>query len=216
MKIPILFKSSEFIAVNKPTGISVHNNEDRENLLKQLADDYPQLYPVHRLDKETSGVQILALNEKSAAHLALQFQSREVEKKYVGVLRGLLKEKSGIWNKSLSDKAEGRNNPQGQAKDRIACETKFKIIQQSKYFTLCEFDLITGRQHQIRKHAALTNHPLVGDPRYGDPKYNKKIAEVYNSGRMFLHCQSVTILGQKIESELPTEFSLDFAKKYDL
>jgi len=202
--LQILFENSDWLAVNKPTEISIHNTEDPQNLLSLFSQ---KMFPVHRLDKETSGVQILAKNERAAQQLAGIFQSREVLKIYHGLLRGSLKTPTGVWNKPLSDKAEGRKNPQGVSADRVPCETGYKVLQSNKFFTHCEFNLITGRQHQIRKHTALEGHHLIGDPRYGDPKFNQKMAEIYKTSRLFLHCSSVTLMGQKLEATVPTEFS---------
>lgn len=207
-KVQLLFQSDDFIAVNKDASLAVHNNEDPQNLLllleKQL--QLPKLFPVHRLDKETSGVQILALNSDRASRLSDEFQKRSVKKLYTGVLRGQLKIKKGSWIRPLTDKAEGRKNPEGSSRDRVPCETKFLVVKESQYFSLCEFDLITGRQHQIRKHTAGVNHPIVGDPRYGDPKYNDKIAILYRSDRMYLHCSCIEILGLKIDCPAPESF----------
>ena len=207
--ISILFQDKDLLAVDKPAGISVHNNEDPQNLLlllqKQI--NVPKLYPVHRLDKETSGIQLLALNETSARSLAKEFENRSVDKIYAGVLRGELKQSPGIWNQSLTDKAEGRKNPAGMSRDRVACETQFSVLKANKYFSFCQFNLITGRQHQIRKHSALVNHPLVGDARYGDPRYNSKMADLYKTDRMFLHCHRIQILGQNLESLIPEKFN---------
>src|SRR5689334_19879217 len=126
MNIPILFQNSDWIAVNKPEGISLHNNEDPTNLLQllkiQLGDK--KFYPVHRLDKETSGIQVLALNELWAKDLAAEFENRSVSKIYCGVLRGQLKMAEGIWNQPLTDKAEGRKNPSGVLRERVPCETR--------------------------------------------------------------------------------------------
>lgn len=212
MTVPILFQNSDFVAVDKPHGLSVHNKEDPTNLLevmeKQLG--VPKLYPVHRLDKETSGVQILALNEAAAQQLGGEFQRGTVQKTYVGVLCGKLKQNAGEWDLPLADKAEGRKNPAGLVGDRIFCRTQFRALKTSPYFTLCEFDLITGRQHQIRKHAVLAGHALAGDLRYGNEKYNAKIAGWHGTGRMFLHCLRLGILGNTIESALPSEFEQIF------
>lgn len=202
MSIYIIYQSQNWIAVDKPVGLSVHNNEDPENLLKLLEKQLKmmKLYPVHRLDKETSGVQILALNSEWAANLAQEFEKRAVEKIYTGVLRGKLAEAEGSWKEPLTDKAEGRKNPSGISRERVPCETRFRILKSSNYFTLCEFNLITGRQHQIRKHAAMANHAIVGDPRYGDKNYNSKMAELYKSDRMFLHCSQVNLADQKLRA----------------
>jgi len=102
-------------------------------------------------------------------------------------LRGNLKEEKGTWDAALSDKAEGRKNPQGLLKDRKPCSTDFEVLERNKYFTLVQCEIHTGRQHQIRKHAAFAGHSIVGDPRYNEPNYNTKIASVYETDRLFLH-----------------------------
>lgn len=211
----ILFQNSDFIAVEKPDGISVHNIEETENLLQVLAKQFQdesgglvgaKLFPVHRLDKETSGIQILALNENAARKLASEFEHRTVEKVYRGLLRGRLASDETVWNRPLTDKAEGRKNPEGLAKDRVSCETRVRVVNQNQFFTDCEFHLVTGRQHQIRKHSAIAKHALVGDSRYGDPKYNQKMAELYGTERMFLHCSKLAIAGVVIDSPVPEVF----------
>jgi RluA family pseudouridine synthase len=208
-EIPLLFQNADFVAVDKPAGISVHNAEDPQNLLDVLEKQLGQkVFPVHRLDKETSGIQILALNEASARKLSLEFEKREVRKMYTGLLRGKLKDDTGVWKHPLTDKAEGRKNPAGQPRERVPCETGFKVLHRSDYFTLCAFDLKTGRQHQIRKHAAIANHALVGDPRYGDSKYNLKMAGIYKTSRLFLHCTEMEIGGEKIIGPVPESFKL--------
>jgi RluA family pseudouridine synthase len=206
--ITILFKDPDFLAVDKPAGVSVHNNEDPTNLLLLMnaSRTGQKFFPVHRLDKETSGVQILALSADAARTLAQEFEKRSVLKIYTGILRGELKEKEGVWSLSLSDKAEGRKDPRGISRERVACETRYRVLKSSKYFSLCEFQLMTGRQHQIRKHSALANHALVGDPRYGDKRYNEKMAELYKTPRMHLHSTRLEIAGHKIEAPIPQDF----------
>ncbi len=212
LTIPVLFNDENILVVNKPSGLSVHNNEDPQNLLQVLEKqlEIKKLFPVHRLDKETSGIQILALNTKTAQLWAQQFEAKLTRKIYCGVLKGAMDQDAGTWNRPLTDKAEGRKNPQGLSKSRVPCETQFKVVKKSSYFSLCEFDLITGRQHQIRKHAALDNHAIVGDPRYNNPKYNEKMAQLYSQKRMFLHCLSVDILSHSFKTDIPTEFSALF------
>ncbi len=209
LQIPILLENQNFVAVNKPAGLSVHNEDAHGNLLSLLETQLKisKLFPVHRLDKETSGVQVLALNEIAAQKLSQQFQEREVLKIYRGILRGKLSTLVGVWKLPLTDKAEGRKNPQGIAQNRIPCETRYRVLQASNYFSDCEFQLITGRQHQIRKHAAISGNSLVGDPRYGDPKYNQKMAEIYKTDRMFLHCYQIEVLSNQILAPIPTEFT---------
>ena len=206
MKIPILIENENWIAVNKPTGLSVHNTEDPTNLLQELALEFEKLYPVHRLDRETSGVQLLARNSIWAQKLAEQFQTRSLKKFYQGVVAGELPGK-GIWQLPLSDKAEGRSHPAGVEAERKTCETRFELKKKSAYFSWLQFEIMTGRQHQIRKHCLLAGHPLIGDPRYGNPKYNQKIAKLYEFSRMALHCSRLVLADQtEIECPTPEEF----------
>lgn len=207
-EVPVIFKTDSWMAVNKPGGLSVHNSEDLQNLIELLKIQTRQnrIFPAHRLDKETSGVQVVAFNEKTARELAEEFQDRNVEKFYVGVLRGELPNDGQSWNLPLTDKGEGRKNPAGLSKDRVPCETKYTILKTSRYFTLCQFQLMTGRQHQIRKHCALARHALVGDARYGDPKYNQKMANFYKTDRLFLHASSLFLGNQKLSAPIPKEF----------
>ncbi len=208
LPIPILLQDTDWLVVDKPTGLSVHNNEDPENLIKVLSAQcgIKTLLPVHRLDKETSGVQIFALNKKSAQKLSEEFQQNRVEKIYLGLVKGVLKAKSGLWNQPLTDKAEGRRSPQGLARNRVPCQTEYRVLKESSYLSLCEFRLLTGRQHQIRKHTALGKHPLVGDSRYGSQGLNQKIKELYGESRMYLHCHKIQIKGVNLVSQTPSDF----------
>lgn len=210
--VQILFKNNDFLAVNKGAGKSVHNCEDTDNLLSTIQAEMgiSLLFPVHRLDKETSGIQLIALNKDCARDLADEFQGRRVEKIYTGIIRGQLTVGEGVWNKPLTDKGEGRRNPEGLLRDRVSCETKFQVLKSNRYFSLCKFVLITGRQHQIRKHTALAKHPLIGDSRYGELKYNRMIQDRYQTGRMFLHCSFLKINGQTIECPAPADFDKIF------
>lgn len=213
--IPILVSNEDVLVVDKPSGLSIHNNEDPENLMGILLkqEGLNTLYPVHRLDRETSGVQIFAVNKQSAQDLSAEFQSDRVGKHYLGLVKGQLKTKEGTWNLRLTDKAEGRKVPQGITKNRVHCATQFKVIQESKYLSLCEFRLLTGRQHQIRKHTAIAKHPLIGDPRYGIKAINSKISKLYGEDRMFLHCTEIEILGTKYKSNNVPKFEIFFKEK---
>lgn len=194
----IIEKSKKWLVIDKPAGISVHNDEGdvRHLLKKQLpAGSYTDIYLVHRLDKETSGALVVATEQKAAAELATQFQNRVANKKYLAVLRGTMEVTNQWqdWKTPISDKSEGRKNPQGLAKDRVDAHTQYRVLESNKYFSLVEFNLLTGRQHQIRKHAAIARHAILGDDRYSDPKYNKKMANLYNTDRMFLHAFEITL-----------------------
>lgn len=208
--VPILFRDQNWLVVDKPPGLSIHNHEGPINLMEALAEqlDIEPLFPVHRLDKETSGVQIFALNKETAQKLSTEFQSGRVRKVYLGLLKGNLQPENGRWDRPLTDKAEGRKLPQGMAKKRVPCCTEYRVLKQAAHVSLCEFLLLTGRQHQIRKHTALAGHPLIGDNRYGSPSVNKKIKELFGVDRMFLHCLEIEIAGQKLKSQNIPDFPM--------
>lgn len=215
--LAIVFQGHDWLIINKPAGVSVHNDigDVRTLLKKQLPPgSFEDIYPVHRLDKETSGLLLLATQAKTAAALAEQFQNHKTEKIYFAILRGTLPvaDQWLEWSMPLSDKAEGRRNPQGMTRDRVEAKTRYRVVKSNKYFSLIEVELLTGRQHQIRKHAVLAKHQIVGDTRYGDAKYNARIAEMYKTNRMFLHAArlSLEIEGKlhTFEAPLPPEFDL--------
>ncbi|MDG0817740.1 RluA family pseudouridine synthase [Bdellovibrio svalbardensis] len=221
--LPIIAQDTSWIVINKPAGISVHNagadsGQDVIQILKKQLKPgtFTDIHPVHRLDKETSGLLLIALNSKAAKELAEQFQERNCEKTYIAVLRGALplSENWQSWGMAISDKSEGRKNPQGLSKDRVEARTDFKVVKVSHYFSLIEVKLLTGRQHQIRKHSAIAKHNIIGDGRYGDPKYNERMAKIYGTDRMFLHAARLKInIGGKervFEAPRPEEFEALF------
>lgn len=189
-KIEILEESSDWIVVNKPTGLSVHNDEDETNLLKTLElQGLRGFSPVNRLDKETSGIMVLSSSSEVSAKLQVALSSKESNKSYLAVVKGSFsKENSqGVWSQELTNKAEGRMNPLGIKKERVPCITKYKVLNTNKYLSLIELELETGRQHQIRKHCVSSNHQVIGDGRYGDKKFNSLIKKKYSFSNMALH-----------------------------
>ncbi len=213
-----------WLVVDKPAGLSVHNEPGKDliSLFTQIIGK--PVAPVFRLDQETSGIIILSLSGETTArwHAALDAKSH-TKKEYLCITKGGHKSKglevaaaggapsTGQWSEALSDKAEGRQNPQGKSQDRKECLTRYTVISQNQYFSelLCQIE--TGRQHQIRKHAALHLHPIIGDNRYGDKKYNNMIEERYQFARMALHAYRLRCQfnGQSFEwtSPKPPEFS---------
>jgi tRNA pseudouridine65 synthase len=208
MKIKILSQTPDYLVVEKPIGLTIHNENTREpSVLTALGGT---LYPVHRLDKETSGVLILAKTPEAASVLSEQFQRHQVRKIYTAILRGSVKTEKLLWKWPLSDKAEGRKNPQGLSKDRKDCLTQGQVVAKNDYLSRVEIEIKTGRQHQIRKHAAIAKHPIVGDTRYNDSTYNEKITQRFGVERLFLHASllEVTWKGKRLtfESPLPADF----------
>lgn len=198
MPFSILFSDDHFIAINKPSGILMHRtriSEDTVFVVQLLRDQLGQrVYPVHRLDRATSGALIFGKTPEAAGLLGEQVMDKTVEKKYLVVVRGWTPE-SGTIDYALDDPDSG--------KGRLPAITHFIRLGTSEIdapiglryktarFSLVEARLETGRRHQIRKHFAHLNHPVIGDKRHGDVKQNTYFREVFGMKRMLLHASEL-------------------------
>ncbi|MFH2045022.1 MAG: RNA pseudouridine synthase [Pseudomonadota bacterium] len=210
-KITVLASGKAWLALDKPAGITVHNASGKDlcSIAKDLVrkDDVIRnrlglmteidFSPVHRLDKETSGVIILAADRETLCFFSDQFKSRKIAKQYIAILHGQLDIPKQInlwesWTWPLSKTAGGRQNPQGPGQ-RIPSETRFRIMEHSPHYTMVEIDLLTGRKHQIRRHAKLSGHPVVGDTRYGSTRAANYLKQHAGFIRLGLHAQAITI-----------------------
>ncbi len=200
-----------WLVVDKPAGLTVHNAAGRdlcslvlariqkEAAHKEQMDMDPDfgVHPVHRLDKETSGVMLLSVNRESFRFFSNQFESRQVKKQYVAILHGQLEKQEendpwGIWEWPLSESAGGRQNPEGAGalKD---CLTRYRVLDHSTHYTMVAIELLTGRTHQIRRHAKLSGHPVVGDTRYGSIRAVNYLKRNFAFDRLALHARSLTL-----------------------
>ena len=208
--IEIIEETAEWIVVNKPAGLSVHNDEDGYNLLSILEEQFEcTLHAAHRLDQPTSGVMLLGKSPQSTT--LLQEALTTATKEYTAILRGVMKHSEGTWSNPLTNKGEGFRNPQGRKADRIPAQTFYRTVRSNQYVTMVNLTLGTGRQHQIRKHAVLAKHQVVGDARYGDRRYNTMITKRYGFDELCL-CASkieITLAGVQrcFEAPLPTAWS---------
>jgi 23S rRNA pseudouridine1911/1915/1917 synthase len=224
-KIKILYQDKDIIIVDKPAGLAVHGGIGiKEKTLvgyllekfpeiKNVGDD-PELRPgiVHRLDKDTSGVMIIARNQQSFEYLKSLFKDRKIEKKYIAVVFGTLKNKEGkIEGEMGRSKSDFRKQSLVRGKISVRHEryslTFYKIIKEAKGYSLLEVRPQTGRMHQIRVHFQAIGHPIVGDKKYTFKKYKK-----INFPRMFLHAKEISFInlkGKKVQyiAPMPREFS---------
>ena len=203
--IPILTAGQGWLVVEKPSGLSVQEERERDlcSVLKSRIKIDPDLrnridcdprfgvHPVHRLDRETSGVILLACRPETFSYFAKQFEHHMARKRYVALLHGELpdpdgKDGWGLWTWPLSKEAGGRFHPEGPG-GAAPCETRFRVLRRSTHYTLIECDLLTGRKHQIRRHARLAGHAVVGDARYGTPRSLKFLREEMGFTRLALH-----------------------------
>ena len=211
MKIKILYEDSSILAIDKPSGILVHpDKRSKEKTIRDIfLKKYPKLEIVHRLDKDTSGVMLLAKNKKAHEFLKEQFQNRTVKKIYNTIVSGRFKNDRGIINKPIGRSPKDFRrwlSGRGARGELREAETSYKVLKRLKDFTFLEVRPKTGRTHQIRVHMKFINHPVVCDSLYNPqgvcPKDLKRLA---------LHAASIEfkdMKGQivKIESKLPLEF----------
>jgi 23S rRNA-/tRNA-specific pseudouridylate synthase len=209
--IPILGADQGWLVVEKPPGLSVqgekggdlcsllHSRIETDPTLRRTVDHDPRfgVHPVHRLDRETSGVILLACQSEVFRFFAKQFQRHEVRKRYVALLHGELPEPNvekgwGLWTWPLSKEAGGRFRPEGPG-GTTPCETRFRVLRRSAHYTLIECDLLTGRKHQIRRHARLAGHAVVGDARYGTRRSLTFLRNEMGFPRLALHSFSLQV-----------------------
>lgn len=230
--IQVVVRGNGWLCIEKPAGISVHN-EPGHDILSLLAEQlFPPganrtlLQPVHRLDKETSGLLLLATTPDMITHLSELFAKGEVQKKYLALVHGtfdMAKETVSVWDTPLSKEAGGRNHPAGKGK-KVTAITQYKLLEQTPHYALLEIELFTGRKHQIRRHAKLAGHPVTGDDRYGSLRSIQFLKENCNYHRLGLHafalsfqaslpdCQSpspIVITSDMIPSEMKTLLKQD-------
>lgn len=214
MKSAILFENESFWVIDKAAGTSVHNPLPNEHcLLDELP---PGAHLAHRLDKETSGLILVAKNNRVAPELMELFEGKKSQKVYAAALRGSIPpiEIWQQWKWPITDKGEGRKNPQGMSKDRKEALTLWQVPHSTPHLSLALAQIATGRQHQIRKHSALAKHPIVGDPRYNDEKYNQKIAQLYNTRRMFLHAYQLQFTWKETNFNFTAPLPEDFFRLF--
>ncbi len=206
--IQILEENQDFIVIHKPHGLSVHNQSP--SVLEQLQGLKKPIHFVNRLDQETSGLMVIA--QKPELHQKLVSSLENGHKFYRALLRSPWKNKETktTWSWPISDKAEGFKNPQGKAADRKDARTDVQVLRSNKYFTEVFVELLTGRQHQIRKHSLLAGHPIVGDKRYNEEKYNKNIEKFYGAPlRMQLHAEKLSFSFEGRDYEFNSEINFE-------
>jgi len=167
----IIYEDETLIALNKPSGLlSIPDREGKDiSLKKLLIEKYDRIFTVHRLDKETSGLIVFAKTEEAHKHLSKQFEERQTEKIYQGFVLGSLAEKKGTIDALIAEHPvkKGLMTVYRKGKESI---TDYEVLEDLKIFSWVQFQIHTGRTHQIRVHAKHIGHPILCDDLYGDGK----------------------------------------------
>ncbi|MBR8537449.1 pseudouridylate synthase [Carboxylicivirga sediminis] len=194
--LEIIYQDQYLVVINKPHGLLVHRSSiaaDAEEFALQMVRDQigKTVYPVHRLDRKTSGILVFALNSRVAARLKTIFENPETQKTYIAIVRGYFPD-AIVVDYALT-------NDRGKTQDAI---THFKTIRRSELhipfgkFDTSRYSLIeaypkTGRMHQIRKHLNHLRHPIIGDRPHGCNKQNRLFKERWNMTTMLLHARQL-------------------------
>lgn len=213
ISLNILFENEDLVVIDKQPGLVVHPGAgNRNNTLvnglvyhfRNLSDyngpDRPGI--VHRLDKDTSGIMVIAKNNRSHVFLARQFEKRAVKKTYFGITWGVWEDDQGMIEGNISRKPSDPTTYVISTKGRESL-TEWKVIETGRYLSAVEFYPQTGRTHQIRVHTSSVNHPIFADDKYGGgknrtkgylPEISRELVKMLNSIRRHaLHARSITI-----------------------
>ena len=221
----IVFEDDDFIALNKPSGLlSIPDREGKEVSLKRLLQEkYDDIFTVHRLDRDTSGLIVFAKNEQAHRHLSIQFEERQTEKIYVGLVVGTPSLKKGTINLPIAENTVTRGTMIIHRRGKEAI-TDYELLEDFGRYSWLQFRIHTGRTHQIRVHLKDMGHPIVGDTLYGDGKplllssiKNKfklsknELEERPLLNRLALHALQLKftgLSGEKVELEAPIQKDL--------
>ncbi|PIQ78174.1 RNA pseudouridine synthase [Candidatus Peregrinibacteria bacterium CG11_big_fil_rev_8_21_14_0_20_46_8] len=224
-ELDILFEDKDMIVINKPAGVSVHPSDTdagRPTLVsfilahcKDLSGIGGVLRPgiVHRLDRDTSGVIVVAKSDAAHRALAAQWEKRSVTKEYVALVRGRFESEEGIIEAPIARSTRDRKKMAvSRRRDAREAVTEFRVelvsMSEKGAFSLVHCFPQTGRTHQIRVHLASIGNPILGDVLYGDQELNKFFEQKYGLKRHFLHASRLKIKHPATKKELSFEAPL--------
>ncbi|HDR1020832.1 TPA: tRNA pseudouridine(65) synthase TruC [Pasteurella multocida] len=234
MELEILYQDDYLVAVNKPAGMLVHRSwldtHETQFVMQTLRDQIGQhVYPIHRLDRPTSGVLLFALSSEVANLLCLQFENKQVEKSYLAIVRGYLTGQERIdyplkvkLDKVADKFAQEDKAPQDAVTDYQGLLTIEMPYAVKKYNTT-RYSLVrlvpqTGRKHQLRRHMKHIFHPILGDTQYGDLHQNRAFTEHTEAKRLMLHAETLVFIHPITQEtiKLTAELDTDWLKVLDM
>lgn len=208
--LPIIYRDEYMVAINKPGGLLVHRSEiDRHETrfaVQLLRDQIGQpVYPIHRLDKPTSGVLVFALSSDTARLLGDIFTHHELNKTYVALVRGFSPDQGTIDHPLIEELDKYTDKKARTDKPAQAAVTEFKTLAQielpfsiDKYpctrYSLVQCNLHTGRKHQIRRHLKHISHPIIGDAKHGKGNHNRFFQETFGCAGLMLAATELELI----------------------
>ncbi len=221
--LSILNRDEHLVAIDKPSGLIVHKSglaPDRRTCMNILRDQLGQwVYPVHRLDRKTSGVLLFALDSETAGKLGELFRSHKIGKIYLTVVRGWVEE-PGILDDPLKREQDGEMQPSTTHYKPLAkMELPYPVgPYQTARYSLLEVEPLSGRRHQIRRHMNHFSHPVVGDSEHGEACQNRLFQEKLGINGLMLHSAQIAFLHpwsfEQVQINSPAP--MDFEKLFPL
>ena len=209
-QLEILYKDDYIVVVNKPSGLLVHKSmidrHERYYAMKMLRDQLggEWVYPLHRLDKPTSGVLVFALSSEYAREFSKVFASREIQKSYIAVVRGFTDER-GVIDHPLKEKLDKMTDTKAdknkEAQEAITHYQRLATVElpfalgryESVRYSLVRLFPKTGRKHQLRRHMKHISHHILGDTKYGRGEHNKLVRREFGVYRLMLHAHTLEL-----------------------
>ncbi|WP_299008638.1 tRNA pseudouridine(65) synthase TruC [uncultured Shewanella sp.] len=224
-KLVILYEDDDIVAIHKPAGLLVHRTylarKERFFAMQLLRDQVGcHVYPVHRLDRPTSGILLFAKSSEMARQLCEQFECHSIEKHYLAVVRGNMNEAARLdypLKKELDALGDKNVNASKLAQDAVTDYQPLlnaEIPYASGRYSTSRYALVylkplTGRKHQLRRHMAHLRHPIIGDTTHGDGKQNKFFREHFNVNRLWLIAKKLCFDHPRTGERMVLETELD-------
>ena len=220
-KLKILYEDDWLMAVDKPSGMAVHTGS---GITSGTLVDYVRAYlgpkaerngftasPAHRLDRETSGVILVAKRRPAMVHFTEVFTHGHPAKRYLALVKGRMPRDEGVVDLPLAEHQQTAESKARRGVNMQEAVTRWKVIRQSSEAALLSCVIETGRTHQIRRHLVAIGHPVAGDKKYGDFAFNRDVRARWGLKRLFLHAASIEFphpahKGQvEVEADMPPE-----------
>lgn len=222
-KLDVLFEDDWMMAINKPSGMAVHPGS---GITSGTLVDYVRAYlgpravrndfaasPAHRLDRETSGVILVAKRRPAMVHFTEVFTHGRAKKRYLTLLMGRMPKSHGVVDLPLAEHQQSAASKARRGINLQEAVTRWSVVHQTSECAYVEAAIETGRTHQIRRHFAAIGHPVAGDRKYGDFGFNREAKARWGLRRLFLHAQRIEFPhpqdGRRmvVEAPLPSELA---------